>query len=348
MDRTERFYKIERLIRSRGCVSFAALREALDVSPATLKRDLAYLRDRLDAPIVYDAMDNGYRFASGAGPGGGTRHELPGVWFSEAELHALLTMHELLAGLDDGGLIARHLQPVADKLLSMLGDDDTQARELARRVKLIGTARRRGGGRWFEVVGAALSTHHRLWMRYLKRADGSVGEREVSPQRLVHYRHSWYLDAWCHASDGLRRFALDAIEEARVLDGAAREVPTRELEQALDGGYGIFAGGTAPQWARLRFEPEAASWVAHEEWHPAQRGGWLEGGRYELEVPFGQPTELLMDLGRHAGLVQVLAPASLRQAHRQRLQQALALDADVGSPDDADAEAGGGLSPDAR
>ena len=49
MDRTERFYKIEHLIRSRGCVSFAVLLEALEVSPATLKRDLAYLRERLDA-----------------------------------------------------------------------------------------------------------------------------------------------------------------------------------------------------------------------------------------------------------------------------------------------------------
>src|SRR2546423_11712607 len=69
MDRTERFYKIELLLRSRGCVSFDALRDELDVSPATLKRDLQYLRDRLAAPIVYDRFDNGYRFQAGARQG---------------------------------------------------------------------------------------------------------------------------------------------------------------------------------------------------------------------------------------------------------------------------------------
>ena len=53
MDRTERFYKIEMLIRNRGCVSFAALLEELGVSPATLKRDLEYLRSRMNAPIAY-------------------------------------------------------------------------------------------------------------------------------------------------------------------------------------------------------------------------------------------------------------------------------------------------------
>jgi len=37
MDRTERFYRIELLLRSRGCVSFAGLRAELEVSPATLK-----------------------------------------------------------------------------------------------------------------------------------------------------------------------------------------------------------------------------------------------------------------------------------------------------------------------
>src|SRR6267142_4569976 len=88
MDRTERFYKIELLLRSRGCVSFEALQEELDVSPATLKRDLQYLRDRLAAPIVYDAYSNGYRFAAASSTGTGTaRHELPGLWFSENEIH---------------------------------------------------------------------------------------------------------------------------------------------------------------------------------------------------------------------------------------------------------------------
>jgi hypothetical protein len=46
MSKTDRVYKIEMLIRNRGHVSFATLLEELEVSPATLKRDLEYLRDR--------------------------------------------------------------------------------------------------------------------------------------------------------------------------------------------------------------------------------------------------------------------------------------------------------------
>ena len=61
MDRTERFYRIELMIRGRGSVSFDELQSELEVSRATLHRDLQYLRDRMDAPIVFDRDSDGYR-----------------------------------------------------------------------------------------------------------------------------------------------------------------------------------------------------------------------------------------------------------------------------------------------
>ena len=327
MERTERFYKIELLLKHQGCVSFAALLEALDVSPATLKRDLQYLRDRMSAPIVYDAFGNGYRFQApdAATTASAPRHELPGLWFSENEIHALLTMHQLLAGLDDDGVLARHLQPLMEKLQGMLGTDETAARELMRRVKVIGTARRRVPSRHFELLGGALLRRRRVWLRYFKRSDRSTSEREVSPQRLVNYRNTWYLDAWCHASDGLRRFALDAIREARALETKAKNVPLRELEAALDAGYGIFGGRDAKvRWATLVFEADTAQWVANEEWHARQKSRWLADGRYELQVPYSEPVELAMDILRHGDGVKVVGDKPLAALIAKRLRSAAA------------------------
>jgi predicted DNA-binding transcriptional regulator YafY len=322
MDRTERFYKIELLLRSRGCVAFDTLLEELAVSPATLKRDLQYLRDRLAAPIVYDRFDNGYRFESLTAP----RQELPGMWFSEKEIHALLTMHQLLAGLDDDGVLSRHLAPMMDRLQGMLGADESEARELMRRVKVISTARRRVPSRHFELLGSALVQRKRVWLRYFKRSDRSTSEREVSPQRLVNYRNTWYLDAWCHASDGLRRFALDAVQEAKALEAKARHVAVKDLESELDAGYGIYGGGGAKvKWAVLRFSAEAAQWVANEEWHAQQKARWLDDGRYELQVPYSDPTELAMDILRHGDSVEVMGDKALVASIGQRLQRAARL-----------------------
>ena len=101
-------------------IGFEALRETLEVSRATLKRDLAYMRDRLNAPIIFDRELGGYRFDVQA-PKIGSQYELPGLWFSAAEIHALLTMQHLPANLDPGGILAPHVRPLMARLNALLG-----------------------------------------------------------------------------------------------------------------------------------------------------------------------------------------------------------------------------------
>lgn len=315
----ERLYKIERLIRERGHVSFKALLVELEVSPATLKRDFEYLRSRLGAPIVYDAVLNGYRLAEQRDG----RHELPGLWFDQRELYALLMAHQLLSGLGDQGTLSRHLQPLLERIHQLLGTGDEGDDSLLERVRIVAAAQRPVAGRCFETVTEALVRRRRLHLRYLTRARRETGERDVSPQRLVHYRNTWYLDAWCHRAQGLRRFALDAMQEARVLDQAARSLPMKTVKAEMDAGYGIYAGGTR-RWARLAFAAHAAQWTSRELWHPEQQGRWLEDGRYELTLPYLDDTELVMDVLRHGDEVEVLEPPELREKVARRLGDAAA------------------------
>ena len=79
----------------------------------------------------------------------------------------------------------------------------------------------------------------------------------------------------------------------------------KDLEAQLDAGYGIYGGGTQVRWATLLFAPDAAQWVAHEEWHPRQKARWLDDGRYELQVPYSDATEIAMDVLRHGDNVLV-------------------------------------------
>ena len=321
MNRTERFYKIELLIRNRGGVSFQALLDELEVSRATLKRDLQYLRERMDAPIVYDRGDDVYRFAAvtAAGP---ASHELPGLWFSEREILALLTMHQMISGLDADGVLGRHLQPMVDKLDGMLGANALESRQMLKRVRILSAAARPVRSRHFELIGSALQKRQRLELLYHTRGRGTRSQRIISPLRLVHYRSTWYLDAWCHRTDALRRFALDAIEQARVLEQRAKEVATKLIEAELDGGYGIFSGRPLGS-ATVVFDAEVAQWVAREVWHEVQQGLWRDDGRYELRLPYGDGTELVMDALRYAGQVEVVGDEPLRAAFKARLDEAL-------------------------
>ena len=321
MGNTDRLYRIEMLIRNRKHISFDALMEELEVSRATLKRDLAYLRDRLGAPIEYDRFLGGYTFGEELR---GDKHELPGLWFNESELYALLMAHQLLSDLDENGVLNRHLQPMLDRIHGLLGQDRKEAADLIKRVRILAPAKRPVPSQWFERVADALINRRRLNLRYLTRSRGQSSDRVVSPQRLVHYRATWYLDAYCHRVDGLRRFALDAIEEARVLEEKSREIGMRQVESAMDAGYGIYAGDRQ-QWATLLFDADAAQWISKEEWHPQQVGKFRPDGRYELRLPYVEETEIIMDVLRHGAHVEVLAPKELRARCREQLKAAQAL-----------------------
>ena len=54
MSGMERIYQIDQILGARHSVTRKELQERLGVSWATLKRDIAYMRDRLNAPLIFD------------------------------------------------------------------------------------------------------------------------------------------------------------------------------------------------------------------------------------------------------------------------------------------------------
>jgi predicted DNA-binding transcriptional regulator YafY len=307
MDRTERFYKIERLLRERKVVPRRAFLDELEVSLATFKRDLEYLRERLEVPIEWNADKGGYELGSDR------KVELPGLWFNDSEIRALLVMDAMLADLSPG-LLEGHVAPLRARLEMLLEEKGQVAPdEVRKRVRVLRQAARTLPPGVFEVVAAATLKRRRLSIEYAARSTAETTQRIVSPQRLVLYRDNWYLDAWCHLRDGLRKFAVDAIASAVLQDEKAKAVDMKAVERELDRGYGIFAGRSV-LWAALRFTPARARWVAHERWHAAQRGRVERDGSYVLELPFSDTRELMMDILKYGADVEVLGPPSLKSA----------------------------------
>lgn len=307
MTRSERFGIIERMLASRRRVTFIDMQQRLEVSRATLHRDLRDLKERMQVPIVCDRDTGTYRIDSSV-----ERYELPGVWFSAGEIHALLSMQQLLAAFDAGGLLAEHVGPLRQRLLGMLESATDSADDIARHIRILSAAARHYAPQHFQHIAAALMERRRLCIEYVARSKGDTSQREISPQRLTHYRDNWYLDAWCHLRDELRSFAVDAIKTVKTLDGAAQEISESELDAALGAGYGIFAG-TEVQWATLVFTPERARWVAAEHWHPEQQGSFLDDGSYQLRLPYSNDPELIMDILKYGPDCEVVGPAGLRE-----------------------------------
>lgn len=320
MDKFDRIFQIHSILSNRRTpIDAESLMARLECSRATMFRLIGQMKDNLGAPIEFDSERGGFIYRQSPE---GQRYELPGLWFSPAELQSLAVMQRMLHDLG-GGLLADQLATITKRLTQLVRHRRLNLGEAAARLRFPGVASR-AAGEAFQVAASATLQRRKLWFEYHSRGSNRRSERTVSPQRLTHYREAWYLDAWDDVSNELRTFSIDRMRRPAVLDQAALDLPDSELDAHYATSYGIF-GGKADKEAVLVFSAERARWVADEIWHPEQKGRYLEDGRFELRVPYKDSRELCMDIMRHGPHVQVIEPEELRREVRNLLRQALDL-----------------------
>ncbi len=97
MAEIDRYYAYQSLFTGRTAVPKSEILKKLEISSATFKRDLAMFRDRLNTPILYDRDLGGYKLENLEG-----LQQLPGMWFSQEEALALMTIQTMIGQLEPG------------------------------------------------------------------------------------------------------------------------------------------------------------------------------------------------------------------------------------------------------
>ncbi len=315
MERTERIALLHGLLtRNRYGLSNDRLMREAECSRSTLYRDLSFMRDTLGAPLEPEGDPARiWRYVNRDA----SAFQLPGVWLSADELYALMLAQQVLQR-SGAGLLGQALGPLQPRIHKILGD---KARRLDR-LRVLRTQARNGNQTVFRIVTESVLEGRQLRFTYQARSTQQERQRLVSPQRLIHHKDNWYLDAWDPEQSALRRFALDRIYKPELSTEAAIDIPTAELDTHQEAGYGIFAGPITAT-AVIHFTPHAARWIADEHWHPAQRQRLLPDGTLELTLPYANPRELLMDVQRYGADAEIIAPAELREQMRGMLAAAL-------------------------
>lgn len=322
MDGFDRIYDLHRLLKGRKtAISTQDICQKMECSRATFNRIKKHMVDFLGAPIEYDRQLKGYRYVEDLDGS----FELPGLWFSQQELFALLLVRDLLESLGVG-LLKQDIAPVERRINAMLANSGIKQPNFAQHFRLLGVATRKVESQIFTTVTDAIIQQHCLLIQYSKLDSGQPSERIISPQRLINYRNNWYLDAWCHRQADYRTFALEGVVKADASEVDFHAVAEATLDEYYQASYGIFAGQSI-ELATVEFAPQVANRIAREQWHPQQQGTWLDDGSYRLCLPINadQPQEFIMDVVKYFHCAKVIAPNWLQARVVSMLKETLAV-----------------------
>lgn len=133
MARTQRITRINALLSRPQGASLAQMMNELEVSRATVNRDLQTLRDEMNAPIVWDRHHGVYRLEPSrhAGPD----YMVPGLWLNSAQAYAFLTLQNMVEKVAPN-VLGPFLQPMRGLLKNLLGESDFPLYGLDRKIEI--------------------------------------------------------------------------------------------------------------------------------------------------------------------------------------------------------------------
>jgi proteasome accessory factor C len=164
-------------------------------------------------------------------------------------------------------------------------------------------------------VQRLVDEHHSADIEYHSGSSDEVTQRRIDPVQVVSLDGHWYLDAYCHRAEGLRRFRVDRIRQLVELDDVAETLPTPRPPSA-----DAFVPGPGSEVVELELGP-AAAWVLDSV--PVLNSTARSGGAIEVTLAVGGTAwfeRLLLQAGPEA---RVLAPEDWVDIARRAAERVL-------------------------
>lgn len=302
MSSFERIFWFYRCLKQNGYPSRQRFMDTFEVSESTFKRDLAYFRDRLGAPVDYAPEENGYFLTHHA-------FELPSFWFNRMQLLLLIGICNQLRkmkGITAGSELSLFRDRLQDLLTMRDGSDITDCFSFEHVEWAICDCQH------LDLLMEAILQRRCVSLTYHAAGTDTVSRREVEPYRLHNYMGTWYLVGFCLNRNEARLFQLARIIRLSLLSDNF-DAPRFDAAAHVENSFGIFKGADTFEVV-LRFDPFIARFVRNEIWHEHQKVEDGADGSMTLRVPVANLTEIKMKVLKYGRHVEVIAPDALRRA----------------------------------
>ncbi len=281
----ERLLQIDSLLQTAQRQTTATIAEVLEVSERTIRSDLAFLRDRFNAPLEYSPKQGHYYTDP--------EWRLPSISLSQGELFALTLgarMLEAYAGFTYADELRSAVERLSERLPEQTWVDMQQIAD-ERVVFRTGAETYPDPGIWKPLIEACRNSH-RVSMRYFTASRNAESERVLDPYLLHIYRGTNpYIIGFCHKCQAIRWFRVDRIRELQVLKEKFVQDPNFNAKEHLSK---IFQSevGDKPGPVTIWFDASTAPYVRERRWHPTQEIQEHLDGSVTLQLIVGGLNEL--------------------------------------------------------
>jgi predicted DNA-binding transcriptional regulator YafY len=305
----ERIIRIHERLGNEQQITAESIAREFEVHSRTIKRDIAFMRDRLGVAIEWDAPGRSYYC---------THHHplLPLLRIDADEALALALAGRTFAawrGSPLGQALTAALEKIApivggavslpvDALKDLLFAPDDPSADAEHR--------------YFAALLEAIHRGREMRLVYQKpKANSPAETRIIHPLHLAYLDHRWMLVAHDLSRNARRNFLLARIQDLRATGGGFTPPSRRELARSLEGALGRFVGEKEHE-VRLLIDAEIAPYFRERPWHPSQHILDHADGSITVSFRLNHLTDVerrVLACGAH---IEVLAPSELRRRLR--------------------------------
>ena len=307
--------RIHQAIQSGRHPTAVSLSRELEVSSKSIHRDLEFMRDRMELPLEYDSLHNGYHYTEEVG-------NFPTLQISEGELFALLVAEKALQQYR-GTTFERPLVSAFKKMAAAL--PDTVSLNLAdweQTISFRTSAEPILNLEIFDTLAKATAHRRQLQLTYRKPGRRETELRLVDPYHLANINGEWFLFAWCHLRKDIRTFVPARIQ-AIDITGKTFDRPQKfSLEKRLRDSFGVQSGQGSFDVV-IRFNELVSDYIREKKWHDSQQLKELKDGGLELRMKLSSLAEVERWVLGWAGNAKVIQPPELAGRVKKSAQDIL-------------------------
>ena len=302
--------RIHRLIENKEYPNCSKIAKEFEMSVRTIKRDIDFMKTRLDLPIEFDVRRNGYLFTKPV-------PHFPQVPVSEADTFALFIASKAIEQYR-GTPLQKMMEATFRKLTGQL---DQSVRFSLGSLDGVLSFRPFAPGdaelKTFQLLTRAVSERRKVTFLYRNRGQVKAQQRRnVHPYHIACVENQWCMFGFDPARNDIRTFVLVRLSKPRLGQGRFEVSKKFDLNEFLRGSLGLFKG-TEDFEVVVDLDAFAADDVRGRRLHSSQELTELPKGMLRVRLRLNSLEEVegwILGFGKHA---TVVGPEELRERVRR-------------------------------